>query len=268
MTGILAHTTKLRALSRGLLTGLFMATAILSGAADTTLADDKKAGFIDAKAIEVLDAMSAYLGKAKTLSFTANTSFDDLQTGLKTKVFRTTKAYVKRPAGTYAVELTDDGSGRKIWFDGNKLTQYFTHSNKYQELEFKGSNDAAMDELVDKYDARFTLGDLLYTNSAENYKEHMLSAEYMGLKLVGGTPAHHLSFESKGADFQIWVQVGATPLPLRYEITHVDIPSQPEFMSRLTNWVIDGPPNDELFRAIVPAGAKKEEFKVNADAKK
>ncbi len=262
MTGNFTLTSKLGTPSRGLLAALFMATAMVTGAANTALAQDK-AELMDAKAIEVLDAMSAYLGKAKTLSFTANTSFDDLLTGLKTKVFRTTKLYVKRPTGTYASELTDDGTGRKIWFDGNKLTQYFTHSNKYQELEFKGTNDAAMDELVDKYDARFVLGDLLYTDSAKNYKEHLLSAEYMGLKLVGGTPAHHLSFESEAADFQLWVQVGATPVPLRYEITHVDIPSEPEFLSRFTNWVIDAPANEELFRAVVPAGAKKEEFKAN-----
>jgi hypothetical protein len=262
MTGNFTLTSKLGTPSRGLLAALFMATAMVTGAANTALAQDK-AELMDAKAIEVLDAMSAYLGKAKTLSFTANTSFDDLLTGLKTKVFRTTKLYVKRPTGTYASELTDDGTGRKIWFDGNKLTQYFTHSKKYQELDFKGTNDAVMDALVDKYDARFVLGDLLYTDSAKNYKEHLLSAEYMGLKLVGGTPAHHLSFESAAADFQIWVQVGATPVPLRYEITHVDIPSEPEFLSRFTNWVIDGPANDEIFRAVVPAGAKKEEFKAN-----
>jgi hypothetical protein len=267
MTGILTLTTKLATPCRGLLAALFMTTAVVSGAANTAFAQDK-AELMDPKAIKVLDAMSAYLGKAKTLSFVANTSFDDLQTGLKTKVFRTTKIYAKRPAGTYASELTDDGSGRKIWFDGNKLTQYFTHTNKYQELQFKGTNDAVMDELVDKYDARFVLGDLLYTDSAKNFKEYLLSAEYMGLKLVGGTPAHHLSFESEAADFQIWVQVGANPVPLRYEITHVDIPSEPEFLSRFTNWVIDAPANDEVFRAVIPADAKKEELKVNAEMKK
>jgi hypothetical protein len=267
MTGIFTLNTRLGTSSRGLLAGLFMAAATVTGAANTALAQDK-AELMDPKAIEVLDAMSAYLGKAKTLTFTANTSFDDLRTGLKTKVFRTSKIYVKRPTGTYATEITDDLSGRKIWFDGTKLTQYFTHTNKYQELAFKGTNDAAMDELVDKYDARFVLGDLLYTDSSKNFKEYLLSSEYMGLKLVDGTATHHLSFESEAADFQIWVQVGSTPLPLRYEITHVDIPSEPEFLSRFTNWVVDGPPNEEVFRAVVPAGAKKVEFKVNAKMKK
>jgi hypothetical protein len=90
----------------------------------------------------------------------------------------------------------------------------------------------------------------------------------MGVKLVDGTAAHHLSFESKGADFQIWVQVGAVPLPLRYEITYVGIESEPEFLSHFTNWVIDGPLDDEVFRAVIPAGAEKEEFKVNPEMKK
>ncbi len=83
--------------------------------------------------------------------------------------------------------------------------------------------------------------------------------------LVDGTAAHHLSFESLRAEFQIWVQLGATPLPLRYEITYVDIESQPEFLSRFTNWVIDGPIDDWAFKAVVPADAKKEEFKVNPE---
>ena len=260
-------TTKMGIRCRGLLAALFVALITLSGAVKSTAADDKTPELMDPKAIEVLDAMSAYLGKAKTLSFTANTSFDDLETGLKTKVFRRSKVYLKRPTGVYVAEVTDDGSGRKIWFDGKKLTQLFTEPKTYQELEFEGTNDAAMDELVDKYDARFSLGDLLYTDSAKNYKEYLRSAEYMGVKLVDGTPAHHLSFESQGTDFQIWVQLGATPLPLRYEITYVDIESQPEFLSHFTNWVIDGPVEDWVFQAVVPADAKKEDFKVNPEVK-
>jgi len=166
-------TAKMGTWCQGLLAALFAALITLSGAVKSTSADDKTAELMDPKAIEVLDAMSAYLGKAKTLSFTANTSFDDLQTGLKTKVFRRSKVYLKRPTGVYMSEVTDDGSGRKIWFDGEKLTQLFTEPNTYQELEFEGTNDAAMDELVDKYDARFSLGDLLYTDSAKNYKEYL-----------------------------------------------------------------------------------------------
>jgi hypothetical protein len=39
---------------------------------------------------------------------------------------------------------------------------------------------------------------------------------------VDGVPCHQLSFESPGADWQIWIEADSTPVPRRFVIDFVD----------------------------------------------
>jgi hypothetical protein len=56
------------------------------------------------------------------------------------------------------------------------------------------------------------LADLIYNDIAGVMKESIISAEHMGERMVGGVPCHHLSFESTGADWQVWVQKWDKPV--------------------------------------------------------
>ena len=69
-----------------------------------------------------------------------------------------------------------------------------------------GSAPPLLEELIEKHEAQLPLADLLYADIAKSFKESIISAEYLGIKLVNGVKCHHLSFESTGADWQIWVQ--------------------------------------------------------------
>ena len=61
-------------------------------------------------------------------------------------------------------------------------------------------------------------------------------------------------------DWQVWIQEGSEPLPLKYVLTTKDDPVHPQYIVFMSNW--DTSPNfgEEVFRFTPPAGAKETEF--------
>lgn len=237
---------------------LLLANAFVSAPAH---AQKQKAGPKDEKAMQVLQGMSDYLARAKTLSFRARTLFDEVrESGIKIKSARTIQAIMQRPSSLRVLAIADNGSARSAWFDGSKLTVLMRHGNQFMELDYKGTTDDLLEELIEKHEAQLPLADLLFADIAKSFKESIISAEYLGIKLVNGVKCHHLSFESTGADWQIWVQADATPVPRRFAISYVNDAEKPEFLASFSRWSIGGEAADDQFKASVPESAKKVPF--------
>jgi len=224
-------------------------------------AQKPKAGPMDVKAMQILQGMSDYLAGAKTLSFRARTLFDEVRkSGIKIKSASTVQVVMQRPNSFRVLTITDNGSARSSWFDGSKLTILMRDTNQFMKLDYKGSIDGLLDELIEKHEFQLPLADLAYSDIAKNFKENLVSAEYLGIKLVNGIKCDHLSFESTGVDWQIWVEADATPVPRRFAISYVNDAEKPEFLASLSRWSIDGKAVDDQFKASIPESAKKVSF--------
>jgi hypothetical protein len=135
-------------------------------------------------------------------------------------------------------------------------------------LDFAGGTDKLLDELTDTYDFQIPLADLLYTDINKALGGDIISSEYVGLRNVDGVPCHQLSFESGGADWQIWIEADATPVPRRYVIDFVTEENKPQFMANLDAWSLGGVFDDFTFKAAMPEGVKQVEFGKAAAAPK
>jgi hypothetical protein len=223
--------------------------------------DDK--GLMDEKALGILNQMSDYLGKAQTVSFQSKTFLDIArESGIKIKSGRQSTVYLKRPNHLSINTLGDDGSDTSFWFDGKKLTFWQRDANQVMNLEFSGATDDMLNHLLDEYDIQIPMSDMFYSNINKSFGgDNIVSAEYVGIRIVGGVRCHQLSFESAGADWQIWVEADATPVPRRFVIDFVDDESRPQYMSQMDNWSIDGEIEDFYFSVTMPEGVKQIEFK-------
>ena len=218
-------------------------------------------GPVDKKAIGILKAMSDYLGDSETISFRTKTFFDVVQkSGIKIKTGRSSTVLLKRPENLYIHAEGEDGSASTIWFDGSKLTRWRRDANEVMTIDFEGTTDAMLDHVIDEYDAQIPFADLLGSDVNKTLGEDIVSAEYIGVRMVGGVPCHQLSFESVGADWQIWIQADANPVPRRFAITYVNLPEKPEFLAALDRWSLDGEVADYHFAPSIPEGAKKVAF--------
>jgi hypothetical protein len=234
--------------------------------AEQSLAQDDQSGGRDEKAMAVLEGMSDYLSKETTLSFRARTFFDVVQKGgIKVKTAREVEVILKRPNSIQADALDDMGGAISLWYDGSKLTVWRKSVNEVMTLDFAGDTDKLLDELIDKYEFQIPLADLLYSNVSKAIGETLISSEYIGLRRVDGVQCHLISFESEGADWQLWIEADSTPVPRRFVIDYVTAESQPQFMAQLDAWSLGGEYEDYTFTAALPEGVKQVEFSKAAE---
>jgi hypothetical protein len=225
-------------------------------------AAENKKGYMDPMAIKVLENVSGYLGKAKTLSMKATALYDHvMESGVIVTYAKDVEVYVKRPDKFLAIILGDNLQQRRIYFDGKSLVRLNVDKNTYQKLPFNGNIDGVLDHIMDNYDIDLPLADLIYNNIAGVIKESIISAEHMGERIVEGVPCHHLSFESTGADWQVWVQKWDKPVPQRFAINFVNIDGNPQHLGMFKEWRINPGFDEQIFTFTPPFDAKEVEIK-------
>ena len=78
--------------------------------------------------------------------------------------------------------------------------------------------------------------DLLYSKPYNILMEQVVSGRVIGRETIQGVPANHLAFQGEEVDFQLWIQEGNQPLPLRFVITTKNVKANPQFTVQLSNW--------------------------------
>ena len=85
----------------------------------------------------------------------------------------------------------------------------------------------------------------------------LASSKYLGLHQAAGVSCHHFAFGQEDIEWQIWIDVGAQPLPRKLAIAYVDDPGVPQCTAVFRRWTLDPKVTEDLFRSKIPAGAKK-----------
>jgi len=130
--------------------------------------------------------------------------------------------------------------------------------NVYYRLESPGTIDDAINNLRD-FGIEAAGADLIFGDLYDGMMEGVLSADYWGLAVVNGIEAHHLGFREDEVDWQIWVQTGETPVPLKYVITTKWMTGAPQTSMRLRNWNLNPDFDSELFIFTPPEGSTQAE---------
>jgi len=86
----------------------------------------------------------------------------------------------------------------------------------------------------------------------------------IGRETIDGKPVNHLAFEGEEVDWQIWIQEGAQPLPVRFVVTTKGMKSQPQFTVQLTKWEPGAALTPATFQFASAGGARQvQAFPVN-----
>jgi hypothetical protein len=215
---------------------------------------------IDPQADQVLHQMSDYLKGLNSFKVQAHTVEEvPLASGQKIDVLRDTEASVLRPNHLQSRQVGPGGMAFN--YDGNTMTLYCQSTNTYATAPAPNNLEAAVAEARTKLKIEAPGGNLVASNPYEMLMKGVTSGRYIGKESVNGMTAHHLAFTGKDADWQIWIQDGAQPLPLRYKVTDRTAKSRPEAAVTLTNWQPQANLSDGDFKFQPPSGASKvEEF--------
>ena len=142
---------------------------------------------------------------------------------------------------------------REGWFDGAQLTVAWEGESQYAVIEAPGSVDDLIRMLNDEYNVSVPVADFLFTDIYAQHEEYLLSGVYLGQRTIEDAALDHLSFESVGGDWQVWIGDDPGPVPRRLVIDFVEDPEDPQFMATFARWELDEPIDPSEFAFEPPA---------------
>lgn len=207
------------------------------------------------EADKILKSMSSYLGGTKNFSFDADVDFEIISTqGQKLQLSSFATTAVQRP-GKINIQRKGMLADLRFVFDGSKLTVHEKNLNVYTQTEGTGTIDDAF--LVFEMETGLVAPgiDLLFADPYAVLSEGVVDSQYIGISYINGIACHHLAFREDNVDWQLWVQTGDTPFPMKYIITSKWQTGSPQYEIRLRNWQVDPQIDDSLFSFSAPEGA-------------
>ena len=98
---------------------------------------------------------------------------------------------------------------------------------------------------------------LLSTNAFDVMSADVMHSAHIGRGVINGVECEHLAFRNDETDWQLWVQVGDTPIPRKYVITSKTEAAAPQYTLVIKEWKTDAQPTADAFVFKAPDGAKK-----------
>lgn len=212
---------------------------------------------IEPRADELMHRMSNYLSALPSFRVSTALADESVTTdGQKLQFLSESRLSVRRP-DKMRVERTGPLADVVLRYDGKELSVYGKKTGYYATSAAPDELDTMIDFARERFGIDAPGADLLGSNVYGALMQDVRSGRYIGLEPVDGAPCHHLAFQGENTDWQIWIQDGKRPLPVRYVITSKDVHAQPEFTATLKSWETEAALPDEMFRFTVPPGAQK-----------
>ena len=212
---------------------------------------------IDPQADNILQSMSSYFGGTKAFSVNADIDFEVVATtGQKFQLSSFATVVMQRPSHVH-IDRKGMVADFAFIYDGNTLTMQGKNLNIYTQYEGTGT----VDDAIRVYEMETGLAapgaDLLLSDPYTVLSEGVESSIYVGTAYINGVECHHLAFREAKVDWQLWVQAGDTPLPMKYVITSKWQTGAPQYELRFRDWNTSPQIADDQFTFSAPEGAKK-----------
>lgn len=215
-------------------------------------------------ATRVLKAMTDYVGSQKVISATYDTDIEVMTPDLQKIQFassgqmllnRPDKIRVSRVGGYADVELV---------FDGKTLTVLGKNLNAFAQADAPGSLEQLVGRLRNDFSIALPGADLL-SGSYDALMMDVMDAKHIGRGVIDGVECDHLAFRNHDVDWQLWVEVGARPIPRKYVITSKTVAGAPQYTLRIKNWTTDTQVAADAFAFKPPADSKKADLSALAN---
>lgn len=214
---------------------------------------------VDPDPVQALRKMGAYLRTLQRFGVQAEGVRDEVSaTGQKIQLGGTISYLVRAPNGLRA-EIRTDRKQRQILYDGKTLTVYAPRMKYYATTAAPPTIRGMLDEATKTLGLEFPLADLFTWGTDRDGVKDITSARYIGPAYINGADTDHYAFRQADADWQIWIERGANPLPRKLVITTTTEPSQPQYAVTLS-WDLAARFNDAVFAFVPPKDASKIPF--------
>jgi len=249
---------------------LLLSTGITAGssmalAAESETDPQKLAAAEKALAIEALGNMSGYLRSLDKFTVKAQVNIDEvLANGQKVQLTKSVTMNVDRPSSLWA-RSSSSYYEREFYFDGKTFTLHSPGLGFYASFDAPATLGEVVTKAKDEFDVELPLADLFYWGTDADATDAIEEAIIVGVDKINGISCNHFAFRQKEIDWQICIQRGDTPLPLKLVITSKEEAAQPQYVSVL-KWDTAPALNAQSYTFAPRDGDSKIKFgKVDAD---
>ncbi|MEX2260988.1 MAG: DUF2092 domain-containing protein [Bryobacteraceae bacterium] len=234
-----------------------LATCLTAFARQPQVAGDPK---IDPLALAVLRKTTDTIRDAKNYSFTARVARERLGTnGQIITRFATHKVTVSRPDKVRIETHTGQNQDVQVLFNGGRTFLFSPGPNLYAATTAPATIDAALAGLEQK-GIIMPVRNLLESDPYKSLEADVKSAYVIGRTDAFGKTLHQLAFTEPGAEWQLWVEGGDRPVPVRIEIIDKSMPEHPRVTVDLSDWNFNPDVSQAVFSFTPPQGARQIEF--------
>ena len=220
----------------------------------------KKTPYIEPKAEKILRQMCDYLKTLEQFTFHTENTIDAIPSvGHKIQLASAVDVYLRRPDRLRA-DAKGDRRNAKFYYNGKTVTINDDDSNQYATMKAPPEIEEALVRTLKTFNINAPLAVLIHRNPYKILTKKVKTGVYVGLHYVNGIQYHHLMFNQKSLDWQIWIENDDTPLPRKFIITKTVITGAPQFTALMSNWDVSAKLKDSLFN-FIPL-KKAEEIKV------
>lgn len=208
-------------------------------------------------ATAILRAMSDYVGSQKTIQLAFDSDIEIITPELEKIQFSNSgDALLSRPNKLRARRMSGHADV-EMFFDGKTVSIFGKNINGAAQFEAPGNVDQLITALREGHGIALPAADLLLSNSYDVLVSGVMEAKYIGIGIIDGRKCEHLAFRNFDTDWQLWVEVGETPIPRKMVITSKTMNSAPQYTLRVKSWETGVTPASDAFSFIPPAGAKE-----------
>lgn len=209
----------------------------------------------DAKPI--LKAMSDYVSSQKTIELTFDSDIEAITPQLEKIQFTNSgEALLSRPDKLRAHRVGGYADVALV-YDGKTVSILGKSINGYAQFDAPGNVDQLIAALREGHGIAFPGADLLLSNAYDVLVMGVLEAKHIGRGVIDGRECEHLAFRNADTDWQLWVEVGKTPIPRKMVITSKTMNSAPQYTLRVKTWKTGITPAANAFAFAPPAGATR-----------
>ncbi len=241
-------------LAAGLTIGSSMAFSSAQESTDQGTAPNDKA-----EVLKSLDAMSGYLRSLDRFAIEADVNVDEvLSNGQKIQLSRSLQVKTDKPSKLWA-RTSSMYSIQEFYYNGEFFTISTPELGYYASFAAPATIGKVIVAARDKYNIEMPLSDLFLWRSEQDTAKDIDDAFVVGIDQINGIDCTQYALSGKEIDWQIWIQAGDTPLPLKMVITSKKEVSQPQY-SVVMNWDTAPQFKEDIFTFVPADGSQKINF--------
>jgi hypothetical protein len=220
----------------------------------------KQQAKLDPKAIEVLKAMSDRLAAAKSMSFTALSTYESPSRAGPPLAYTTLSEVTLQRPDKLRVISPGDGPASEFYYDGKTMMAYAPAENLVAIADAPPSIDAALKAAYDNAAIYYPFTDVIVADPYKDLADGLTLAFYIGQStVVGGTTTDIVAIANDNVFGQIWI--GADDkLPRMLRAVYSNDPMLLRHLVEFSNWQLDGTVAADAFSSPKAAAAQRMQF--------